>query len=40
MDEFTTIFSDSDSFEKEKFSNTIQPLLTIASNNGFQYMNE
>ena len=27
-----------DSFEKEKFSNTIQPLITIASNNGFLYM--
>ena len=29
---------DKNSFEKEKFSNTIQPLLTIASNNGFLYM--
>ncbi len=39
MDEFLTIFPSIDSFEKEKFSNTIQPLLTIASNNGFLYMN-
>ncbi|WP_264550006.1 hypothetical protein [Flavobacterium sp. N2820] len=38
MDEFLTIFSNIDAFEKEKFSNTIQPLLTIANNNGFQYM--
>lgn len=38
MDEFLTIFSSIDSFEKEKFSNTIQPLITIANNNGFQYM--
>ena len=39
MDEFLTIFPSIDSFEKENFSNTIQPLLTIASNNGFLYMN-
>lgn len=38
MDEFLTIFPSIETFEKEKFSNTIQPLLTIASNNGFQYM--
>jgi hypothetical protein len=40
MDEFLTIFPSIDAFEKEKFSNTIQPLITIASNNGFLYMNE
>lgn len=40
MDEFLTIFPTIDRFEKEKFSNTIQPLLTIASNNGFLFMNE
>ncbi len=40
MDEFLTIFPTIDRFEKEKFSNTIQPLITIASNNGFLFMNE
>lgn len=40
MDEFLTIFPSIDSFEREKFSSTIQPLLTIANNNGFLYMNE
>lgn len=40
MDEFLTIFPNIDEFDKEKFSNTIQPLITIASNNGFLYMNE
>lgn len=40
MDEFLTIFPNIDSFEKDKFSNTIQPLITIASNNGFLFMNE
>jgi hypothetical protein len=40
MDEFLTIFPHIDSFEKEKFSNTIQPLITIANNNGFLFMNE
>ncbi len=40
MDEFLTIFPNIESFEKEKFSNTIQPLITIASNNGFLFMNE
>lgn len=40
MDEFLTIFPTIDCFEKEKFSNTIQPLITIASNNGFLFMNE
>lgn len=40
MDEFLTIFPNIDEFEKVKFSNTIQPLITIASNNGFIFMNE
>ena len=40
MDEFLTIFPNIDTFEKDKFSSTIQPLITIASNNGFLYMNE
>jgi hypothetical protein len=40
MDEFLTILPNIDVFEKEKFSNTIQPLITIASNNGFLFMNE
>jgi hypothetical protein len=40
MDEFLTIFPNIDGFEKEKFSSTIQPLITIASNNGFLFMNE
>jgi hypothetical protein len=38
MDEYLNIFSTIESFEKEKFSNTIQPLITIANNNGFLYM--
>ena len=40
MDEYLNIFSNIESFEKEKFSNTIEPLITIASNNGFLFMNE
>ena len=40
MDEFLTIFPNIETFEKDKFSNTIQPLITIASNNGFLFMNE
>ena len=40
MDEFLTIFPNIDSFEREKFSSTIQPLITMASNNGFLYMND
>ncbi|POS00792.1 HNH endonuclease [Flavobacterium croceum DSM 17960] len=40
MDEFLTIFPNIEAFEKDKFSNTIQPLITIASNNGFLFMNE
>jgi hypothetical protein len=40
MDEFLTIFPNIDDFEKDKFSSTIQPLITIASNNGFLFMDE
>lgn len=40
MDEYLTIFPSIETFEKEKFANTIQPLLTIANNNGFLYLNE
>ncbi len=40
MDEFTVIFSEAAGFEKERFANTIQPLLTIANNNGFAYMHD
>lgn len=40
MDEYLAIFPNLDAFDKEKFSNTIQPLITIASNNGFLFMNE
>jgi hypothetical protein len=39
MDEFLTIFPTIEHFNKEKFSNTIQPLLSIANNNGFSYLN-
>lgn len=39
MDEYLTIFPSVEEFEKVTFSNTIQPLLTIASNNGFSFMN-
>lgn len=39
MDEFLTIIPNINEFEKDKFSSTIQPLLTIASNNGFSFMN-
>lgn len=40
MEEFLTIFPNLDTFEKAKFSETIQPMITIASNNGFLFMNE
>lgn len=40
MDEFLTIFPSIDEFEKVTFSNTIQPLLTIANNNGFLYLKD
>ena len=40
MEEFLTIFPNIETFEKQTFSNTIQPLITIASNNGFLFMNK
>jgi hypothetical protein len=45
LEDYLTIFSDlegidglSDSFIKEKFKDRMQPLITIASNNGFEFM--
>lgn len=39
LEEYLTIFSDYDkNFSKEKFRETIQPLITIASNNGFEFL--
>ena len=38
LEDYLSIFPSIDSFEKEKFANTIQPLLTIANNNGFLYL--
>ena len=40
MEEFLTIFPNLDEFREDIFSNTIQPLLSIAHNNGFLYLNE
>lgn len=38
IEEFLSIFPTLETFEREKLLNTIQPLLTIASNNGFIQM--
>lgn len=38
MEEYLTIFPNINHFDKVKFSETIQPLITIASNNGFPYL--
>lgn len=38
MEEYLTIFKSLDDFSKDKFRETIQPLITIASNNGFLFM--
>lgn len=39
LEDYLTIFSDLESgFSKDKFKETIQPLITIASNNGFEFM--
>jgi hypothetical protein len=39
LEDYLTIFPDLDnSFTEEKFRETIQPLITIASNNGFEYL--
>ncbi len=40
MEEYLTIFSSLDTFNKERFKETIQPLIIIASNNGFSYMKD
>lgn len=37
LDEYLTIFPSINSFDEKLFENTIQPLLTIANNNGFLY---
>jgi len=45
LEDYLTIFSDleessglSEYFTKEKFKDRLQPLITIASNNGFEFM--
>jgi len=45
LEDYLTIFSDLDTlsdlsgnFTKENFKNRLQPLITIASNNGFVFM--
>ncbi len=39
LEDYLTIFPDLDrSFSKEKFREIIQPLITIASNNGFEFL--
>jgi hypothetical protein len=39
LEEYLTIFPDLDfSFNRDNFRNKIQPLVTIAANNGFEYM--
>jgi hypothetical protein len=39
LEDYLTIFPDlQHSFSKDKFRETIQPLITIASNNGFEFM--
>jgi hypothetical protein len=39
LQDYLTIFPDLDlSFSKEKFREVIQPLITIASNNGFEFL--
>ena len=39
LEDYLTIFPDIDkSFTREKFKERIQPLITIASNNGFEFM--
>ena len=40
LEEFLPIFPSLDDFGEKRFSETIQPLITIASNNGFLYMND
>jgi hypothetical protein len=40
IEEYLTIFPDESIFSKNKFKDTIQPLITIAHNNGFSFLNE
>ncbi|MFN3943059.1 MAG: hypothetical protein ACK4K1_10555 [Flavobacterium sp.] len=40
MEEYLSIFPSIETFNKNKFAETIQPLLTIAHNNGFEYLND
>lgn len=40
MDEYLTIFPVLSDFSKQRFKEVIQPLITIAHNNGFPYLNE
>ncbi|MDP2175572.1 MAG: HNH endonuclease domain-containing protein [Bacteroidota bacterium] len=40
MEEYLTIFSNLDNFNKERFKEVILPLITIASNNGFSYLKD
>jgi hypothetical protein len=38
LEDYLTIFPDFKSFTKENFKDRIQPLISIAANNGFEYM--
>jgi len=38
LEDYLTIFSDLDDLNKLKFKERIQPLITIASNNGFEFL--
>jgi hypothetical protein len=40
LEEYLTIFSSLDQFNKEKFEEVIHPLITIASNNGFPFLKD
>lgn len=38
LEDYLTIFPDLNNFTKDKFKDRIQPLITIAANNGFEYL--
>jgi hypothetical protein len=38
LEDYLTIFPDLNNFTREKFKERIQPLITIASNNGFEFL--
>jgi hypothetical protein len=40
LEEYLTIFPSESNFSSEKLKDTIIPLISIACNNGFQYLNE